>query len=174
MTIKQAVIDLRITHPDWTLEQISQTVKRTKQRIAQILQSEGLETRSTKAAYSRLPSHLKKGKPCLQCGTSITYKLRSYGGGYYPRYCSLICRERYYHIDVTCSNCKKIFVLRRGQVKARKSRNKDLFCSHSCRSKTYWAIVRNERPNTLEYSTNQPVWEASKKDINNDNKTNSN
>ena len=163
MTIKQAVIDLRITHPDWTLEQISQTVKRTKQRIAQILQSEGLETRSTKAAYSRLPSHLKKGKPCLQCGTSITYKLRSYGGGYYPRYCSLICRERYYHIDVTCSNCKKIFVLRRGQVKARKSRNKDLFCSHSCRSKTYWAIVRNERPNTLEYSTNQPIWEASKR-----------
>ena len=82
MTTRQTVIDLRTTHPDWTLEQIGKMVERTRERVRQILVSEGLEQRSTKAVYSRLPAHLKKGKPCKKCGTPVPYVERSYKNGY--------------------------------------------------------------------------------------------
>ena len=90
MTTRQTVVRLRTDHPDWTLERIGQIVKRTRERVRQILISEGLEHRSTKAAYSRQPAHMKKGQPCKKCGTPVPNKVRSYDSGYtggsYPTY----------------------------------------------------------------------------------------
>lgn len=172
---RKMIIGLRVTHPEWTLKQIGDKVGCSRERVRQILASEGMESRSTKAVYTRQPRHLKKGPPCKHCGTPVPYTFYSKSrSGRYPKYCSPICRVKYYHTDVTCSHCKKMFVLGKSQVKSRKERNKDLYCSHSCRSKVYWAIVKNERPNTFEYSTHQPMTQTSRKDSKNDDKTNSN
>jgi len=160
MTTRQTVIDLRTTHPDWTLEQIGKMVERTRERVRQILVSEGLEQRSTKAVYSRLPAHLKKGKPCKKCGTPVPYVERSYKNGYkggsYLKYCSSDCRPKEEEVELTCFNCNNTYVLTVPQARSRQRRvdngqYKATYCSHSCSVNAYWAVVRGETPNTFGY-----------------------
>jgi hypothetical protein len=144
--------------------------------VRQILVKAGIESRSAKAVYSRQPSHLKTGQPCKQCGTPVPYVVQTDNkkNGRYPRYCSPICRRNYYRVERVCDYCKKLFIIRKIDLRTREKRNKAIYCSHHCRSKGYWAIVKNERPNTFEYSTHQPMTQTSKKDSKNDDKTNSN
>jgi hypothetical protein len=161
MTTRQTVIDLRTAHPDWTLDKIGQTVDRTRERVRQILISEGLEHRSTKAAYSRLPSHLKKGKPCKKCGTPVPYVERSYGNGYrggsYPRYCSIECRPKEEEIELICFYCDKPYVLTVPQANSRQrrvtnGRYKATYCSHACSTRAYWDVVHGKTPNDFNYN----------------------
>lgn len=160
MTTRQTVINLRTNHPDWTLEKIGQAVDRTRERVRQILISENLEQRSTKAAYSRLPPHLKKGPPCPKCGTLVPYRERSYDSGYkggsYPKYCSAECRPKEEAIELTCFYCNKIYVLTIPQAKSRQrrvtnGRYKATYCSHSCSSHAYWDVVHGKTPNDFNY-----------------------
>lgn len=161
MTIRQTVIDLRINHPDWTLHKIGQAVDRTRERVRQILVSENLEQRSTKAAYSRLPSHLKKGPPCPKCGTLVPYRERSYDSGYrggsYPKYCSAECRPKEEAIELICFYCTKAYVLTIPQAKSRQRRvakglYKATYCSHSCSSHAYWDVVHGKTSNDFNYN----------------------
>ena len=160
MMIRQTVAELRIAHPDWTLEQIGQTVNRTRERVRQILISEGLEQRSAKAAYSRLPSDMKRGAPCKKCGTPVPYIDRSYPSGYkggsYPKYCSVECRRHEEEIELTCFYCNKTYVLTVPQANSRQRRvangkYKATYCSHSCSSNAYWDVVKGRTPNTFGY-----------------------
>lgn len=172
------VIELRKANPDWTLNQIGLEVDRTRERVRQILVKAGIESRSAKAVYARQPIHLKLGQPCKQCGTPVPYVIQTVKGqprsGSYPVYCSQICRSDYYRVDRACAYCKKIVTLRKSDAIRDLERNKALYCSHSCRSKEYWAIVKGEKSNILEYSLKQPMTQTSKKDSKNDDKTNGN
>ena len=161
MTTRQTVVKLRTDHPDWTLAKIGQIVDRTRERVRQILISEGLEQRSTKAAYSRQPSHMKKGQPCKKCGTPVPYRERLYkgggNGGSYPRYCSAECRPKEEEIELICFYCNKPYVLTVPQARSRKRRvtsgkYKANYCSHSCSTKAYWDVVHGKTPNDLNYS----------------------
>ena len=161
MTTRQTVVRLRTDHPDWTLERIGQIVKRTRERVRQILISVGLEHRSTKAAYSRQPAHMKKGQPCKKCGTPVPYKVRSYDSGYtggsYPTYCSDECRPKEEEIELTCFYCNKLYVLTVPQAKSRQrrvanGRYKATYCSHSCSTRAYWDVVHGKTPNTFGYN----------------------
>jgi len=160
--IRHTVINLRTAHPDWTLETIGKIVNRTRERVRQILISEGLEHRSTKSAYSRQPAHLKKGQPCKKCGIPVPYKERSYPNGCksgnYPAYCSIECRPKLEEIELTCFYCNKTYILsvpqaRYRQLRVAKGLYKATYCSHSCSSQAYWDIIRGKTPNNFDYNT---------------------
>ena len=159
--IRHAVINLRTAHPDWTLEKIGKVVNRSRERVRQILVSANLEQRSSKAAYSRQPPHLKKGQPCKKCGIPVPYKERSYPNGYkggnYLKYCSIECRPKEEETELTCCYCNKVYRLTVPQARNRQRKvttgvYKVTYCSHSCSHQAYWDVVHGKDPNNVDYN----------------------
>lgn len=160
--IRRMVIQLRTTHPEWTLIQIGEEVGRTRERIRQILRSEGMEARSSKAAYERQPFYAKKGQPCKHCKRPVSYALKSpYKDyptrmvGHYPTFCTANCRKEYYFPTQTCDYCKQSFTIRRGDLQRRKISSNRIYCSKPCRSRGYWETVKNGTTNIYGYSIRQ-------------------
>ena len=153
--IREEIIWLRSTHPDWTLEQIGNEVGRTRERVRQVLLSENMEARSAKAAYARQPIHLKKGKPCKRCGTPVPYVAYKQGG-HYNIFCSKACAAQQ-HVELTCGYCEKVYELTTSQARSRNKRvttgrYKATYCSHSCSSRAYWDVAKRKTPNTLGFA----------------------
>lgn len=85
---KQAIADLRIQHPDWTLQRISDEKGISKERVRQILIQLGLKTKAVRTyKYT-----------CSNCGGRKENKFNTYCPP-----CRLILKPRW--TTVTCTGC---------------------------------------------------------------------
>ena len=117
---RQGVKKTREANPCATLQQIGDKYGVTREWVRQILSQEGLPTAAI------IEKHLIY---CLNCGKETST----------PKFCNLDCFSAYHHIEVVCSQCDKLFPLRRSTLIAHVKRNTSglLFCSMRCQGK--WA-----------------------------------
>mgnify|MGYP003132019792 CR=1 FL=1 len=174
-TNKDKIIRLRQENPDYTLLQIGKQVGVSRERVRQVLQKNGLQTRSTAAAKHLIPKHLRKGDPCPRCGTPVPWVenlgvTKHSNGKYYQRggfqkYCSVECR-RAPMTKYVCTNCGKEKEITVSQYRAKLRRREEglyseaIYCSHSCKSLGYWKVAKGLIENTYGYKNNPYVLEG--------------
>lgn len=113
----------------WTLQEIANRFKLTRERVRQILERHGI----TCTAFKSLDHRTKRVTvPCLICGVGVeTVPSKSLR----RPFCSEGCKLDYYHPQITCDQCGKQFRRRRGVVERNKTDRRykgKNFCSESC------------------------------------------
>lgn len=89
MSNKDLAMQLRIDHPEYTLQQIGTELGVTRERVRQILKKNGLET-----------CKYREFNYCDNCGGKARHN---------NKFCSSVeCRLDYYRIDLKCAQCGKI------------------------------------------------------------------
>lgn len=151
LQLRHFIVTLRKENPDLTLQQIGITVNRTRERVRQILVSEGIETRSAK----RVESASRPNPICRVCHKEIRIAKNSYA--HRRVYCDEcvsdnsdkidmgLRRRRIPRIDVSCPYCHTVINMRETLYERNKLKNTNIFCSRSCRSRYMWQqqIVKN-------------------------------
>ena len=125
--IRSQVIALRKTNPCATLESIAVVVDRSRERVRQILDDEGLTTVAVKRERTQFE--------CLnpECGQAFTPR-------YYrasENYCSPACRKAHNRLNLVCHACGVKFTRLIGRQMAQISRGNltpqaHTFCSRKC------------------------------------------
>ena len=126
--VREHAIKLREKSPCMTLQAIGDKCGVSKERVRQILQSEGMETKhlDTKTKYY-----------CSRCGKRIKGTSTRKDGTKVPRQLCQNCYDEWHHTKVTCSVCGKEFEMRTGvlMTRLRRSKSKQIICSSACRGK---------------------------------------
>ena len=111
-----------------TLQAIGDKCGVSKERVRQILQSEGMETKhvDTRTKYY-----------CSRCGKRILDPYTRENGNKTPRGLCYACSQEWHHVKVKCSVCGKEFEIKTGVLMARlrRSKSKEIICSIACRNK---------------------------------------
>ena len=125
---REHTIKLRKRNPCMTLQDIGDKCGVTKERVRQILQSEGMET---KHIDNRTKYY------CSRCGKRIFGPYIRNDGIKMPRKLCNTCYDEWHHVKVTCSVCGKEFEIKTGVLMARlrRSKSKEIICSIACRNK---------------------------------------
>jgi DNA-directed RNA polymerase subunit RPC12/RpoP len=127
-SVREHAIKLREKSPCMTLQAIGDKCGVSKERVRQILQSEGMETKhlDTKTKYY-----------CSRCGKRIKGTSTRKDGTKVPRQLCQNCYDEWHHTKVTCSVCGKEFEMRTGvlMTRLRRSKSKQIICSSACRGK---------------------------------------
>ena len=116
---RKTVRDLRMGNPRMLAAEIAEQVGVSRERVRQILNSEGLPTRIA----PRL-------RPCKVCGNPITNNNAKY-------YCSMACLTKDHQVSLVCSICGKPFKIRTCDYEHRLRHKKTnlWFCSKVCQGK---------------------------------------
>ena len=135
----QAIVNLRLTNPCATLQQIGTEVGLTRERVRQILSQNELETKAFKQHYL-----------CLNCQQLLRYTSRSHSKN--EKYCSRQCQYDYTHIQIACELCGKLKVYALSDVlyRLRKRCVNHFFCSHHCTGIWLGKMGKSGRPRNLE------------------------
>lgn len=112
--VRNKVIVLRKSHPEFTLSDIAAILDITKQRVSQILISENLPRHSTK--------YKSKFQSCKVCGRATVNK-----------FCSNECRDVGLNAIVFCDFCKKSLKVSKKHYAYGMKMRKHYFCSNECR-----------------------------------------
>ena len=118
-TTRTVVTSARQKNPCATLQQISDEVGVTRERVRQILRDVGLPT-----------AHLVRRYVCLSCGTVLPLRCR--------KFCNRQCQHNYTHIKVACDYCG---TLREYRVKElinhieKGQKQEHYWCSKRCQGK---------------------------------------
>ena len=119
--MRESVVTIRKKNPCATLAQIGDKVGISRERVRQILKSEGGKTRHL---------DIKHQYYCLNCAKVF----KSYSSKN-PKWCSLLCRHEYSCIPVTCNICGKLFRKKQSALVAQSNdsryRGND-YCSRKC------------------------------------------
>ena len=114
---REKIINYRKNYPEMTLEAIGNEIGVSKQRVAQVLNEEKLETRSINQIPKDLP-------PCRNCGTIVPNVRRVF--------CSNECRYPEGKKTLTCYYCNTEVILFHSQYKARMTKYNHVHCSRAC------------------------------------------
>ena len=113
-------VELRMEHPDWTLQRIGDEVGVTRGAVRQALERKNVATAGIhKSKYEH---------NCPVCGVLVNKGSYTKGGAKAQVYCSWICFIKDHRVTVTCVECGMQFSIVKGQVK----RHKLHFCSRRC------------------------------------------
>ena len=125
LPVRAGVKRTREANPCATLQQIGDKYGITRERVRQILLHDKLPT----AAIIE-----KRIIYCLNCGKETPN----------AKFCNQECRYAYYHIEVLCSQCSKMFSLCQSSLIVRTKRSKTglLFCSKQCWGKWLGEVIR--------------------------------
>lgn len=118
--------NMRKMHPDYTLQQIGEQFGISRERVRQILNLLGIETKSS--------DRLLIGKFCERCGTATISKKKTY--------CKQ-CQYELHHVPLICDNCGTLFWrLASGVLKysGRENNYNHSFCNRSC----FWNWMRTK------------------------------
>ena len=126
--VREHAIKLREKSPCMTLQAIGDKCGVSKERVRQILQSEGMETKhvDTRTKYY-----------CSRCGKRILEPYnRTNGTKTLKKLCNT-CYHEWHHVKVICSVCGKEFEIKTGALmdRLRSSKSKEIICSIACRNK---------------------------------------
>jgi DNA-directed RNA polymerase subunit RPC12/RpoP len=125
---KELVIKLREKSPCMTLQAIGDRCGVSRERVRQILKSEGMETKhfDTRVKYY-----------CTRCGKRILDPYTRNNGAKTPRKLCLLCSHEVHHVKVICSICGKDFEIKTSALLDRVNRAKGggLYCSVACSGK---------------------------------------
>ena len=113
------IVEYRKSHCLATGAQIARKFGKSRQRIGQILKKNGVSTTAV---------DFGKSVTCPDCG----------GAKHSSSKRCKNCWHRYCWIPVACSECGRIVERPRGDILRNNKRQKDWFCSYSCRAKNYW------------------------------------
>lgn len=111
---RQKVIELRKTHPEFTLFDIAGIINVSKQRVSQILKSENLPRHSTK--------YKSKYNVCKMCGRATINK-----------FCSSECKDNGSNIFIACDFCKTSQKVSNKKHAYQMKFQKHFYCSNQCR-----------------------------------------
>lgn len=122
---RQKVIEIRKKYPCMAMQDIADQIGITRERVSQILRSEGLP--------SKLPRKLSH--TCNQCGKEYhSYNKNSL-------FCSRKCYSEYKSILLFCEICGKSFRRNASRtytnVKYKRSNGDHIFCSQECKGKWF-------------------------------------
>ena len=123
--IREKVIQERKQNPRWTLQQIADKCKVSKQRIHYILKSEDLPTKIFNRSWGK-----SRYKNCHFCKS-----LMPRGTG--MNYCNNICRENNIYMNVGCNFCGKNKKLLKSKTmrKIKHLKQYHFFCNRQCYGK---------------------------------------
>lgn len=115
---REQVKELRAKYPCYTLQSLANIAGVSKERVRQILASENLDTRHV-AAY------------CRYCNAPLVNKSNDY--------CSPECQYKDTHIQISCSECGKLFWVYKSKFKYEeiKRGRKFWFCSNDCKGRWF-------------------------------------
>ncbi len=149
--IRNTIVTLRKENPNWTLRDIGELVHRTRERVRQILVSEKLNTRrETRIAYDFLPNPI-----CEVCNKEIIFAINQINKRT-RTYCDECVSNGRMGIakglkirkekkTIPCTYCNKLMTMTEHSYEVKQSKNKNMFCSASCRSRHTWQqqLVKN-------------------------------
>ena len=124
---KELAIKLRQKNPCMTLQAIGDKCGVSRERVRQLLISEGIETKhiDTRTKYY-----------CSRCGDRIFDPYTRNKGTKIPKKLCHSCSYEWHHVKVVCSVCKKIFIIKTSDLIARtaKAKSERITCSVACRN----------------------------------------
>ena len=125
-SVREHAIKLREKSPCMTLQAIGDKCGVSKERVRQILQSEGMETKHIDTSIKYY---------CSRCGKRVFDQYHRNNGK--PRGLCYYCSQEWHHVKVICSVCGKEFEIKTGTLMARlrRSKSKEIICSIACRNK---------------------------------------
>lgn len=123
---RDVVLRLRLENPLISASAIARLVNRSRERVRQILLSEGLETK-----------RIKVRRFCETCGAVLNRRQR--------RFCSRPCVFESHYITIVCDVCELSFRRTKGWANAAiKRQYSHIFCTKFCQGR-YMTKVRSER-----------------------------
>ncbi len=127
--MREQVKAIRTANPCAVLQKIGDKVGLSRERVRQILKSEGLQT-----------IHYKQTYVCLNCQKEFLPACYSAS----KKWCSRNCKHEYTHPLVECDNCHELFRRVRGQLCQPTMKHTHYFCSKFCHGKyagTHYGFV---------------------------------
>ena len=156
LPVRPQVVILRKEHPSWVLEQIAREVNVSRERVRQILETEGLPTRHPKkvrlckicgnptrnankycdACYISWKASCWIEVTCNQCGKP-KYRLISQYREARPHFCDNKCKARYVFNKFWEGHCRLLVCNRCGRTFSRtlseiRPNQQHFYCSSKC------------------------------------------
>ena len=118
-TARKDVVSLRVNNPHMKGSEIARLVGISRERVRQILNTQGLLVRS-----------VPRVRPCKVCGKPITHSHAKY-------YCSRACFHRDHQVLLVCSTCGKHFLIPTSDytLRLRDKKTNRWYCSKKCQGK---------------------------------------
>ena len=133
-TTREQIVTLRTNNPNLPAVQIAEFLSISRERVRQILKTEGLPTR-VKPYYG----------DCKVCGESLESGRKAY--------CSLACRSVDCRVSFRCDYCGEAKEVLQSVYNAQKRRGyRFMYCSISCRNFGKWNVVKLSQPFAVSVS----------------------
>ena len=133
-TTRERIVTLRTNNPNLPAVQIAEFLSISKERVRQILKTEGLPTR-VKPYYGN----------CKVCGGDLKSGRKAY--------CSFACRSADCSVSFRCDYCGQSKEVLQSVFNAQKKRGyKFMYCSISCRNFGKWNVLKLRQPLAVSVS----------------------
>ena len=127
-TTRERFVTLRSNHPDLPAVRIAELLSVSRERVRQILKTEGLPTR-VRPDYGN----------CTVCGEALKSGRKAY--------CSTTCRSVDCRVSFRCDYCGQSKVILQSIYNAQKTRGyKFMYCSIQCRNFGKWNVAKISQP----------------------------
>ena len=127
-TTRERIVTLRSNHPSLPAVRIAELLSVSRERVRQILKTEGLPTR-VRPDYGN----------CTVCGNSLESGRKAY--------CSTACRSKDCRVSFRCDYCGESKEILQSVYNAQKKRGyRFMYCSIQCRNFGKWNVAKFSQP----------------------------